>query len=895
MMVKEIQDRRAESPGSGGRGKKLQPPFSRYLLFYILIIVLLVASAVTYIDYRQAEETYQDNAKRMQQQTEADLDQSIRIVDAGFRLYDDALNVRMETGFSTILQEYEKSGRDPSKMDLQEIKEELGGAMDIYVINDSMMIEHTTYSPDLGLDFSQWPYTYNYFRSIITQEGFFPDRVVHEVETGNLRKYAYMPSPDHRYIFELGLVEEEMGERAGMEYREPLLAIAYHNPGIREIQAYDTVKREIGTGIKADAAVSEFLDRVSTDKQPVEIVDRANATVTRYILVDIRDPLYASDTSWILRLTYDTLGVQTSLNNLLFFHGMVAAIAILMSAVLTLIASRRLSSPLRQIVDDVDRIAQGDLDHRLAHSSALEMAKIEESVNALVDKLKGMITQLRQRELDLKESEERYRAVVEGQTEMIARFLPDRTHIFANEAYCRYFNLDCENIQGKRIKTSILPEEREFLSRYFSYLTPDKPTGTIEHRIRMSDNEIRWHHWNDRAIFDQDGRLLEYQSVGRDITDKKIIEQNLIESERKFRDLANLLPQVIFEINRSGLLTYVNQPAFQIFGYTEEEFAGGLNFLDFIHPLDKQRALQNFNSAIWSELSEPSEYRVVRRNAPDLRVMVYSSPIVTENKVMGIRGILVDITTLKRVEDDIRRLNEELEQRISDRTKDLETANRELEAFSYSVSHDLRAPLRAIDGFSSILATEYAERLDPSGKEYIGRIRSNAQRMGNLIDAILNFSRMSRQPLAKQQLYPAQLAHEVVDELLPLEKGRAIDVSMGEIPPSKGDPALVKQVFYNLISNSLKFTRNREKAVISIGSMGSDGRTVYFVKDNGVGFDMKYVDKLFSVFQRLHDEKMYEGTGIGLAIAQRIIQRHGGQIWAEGKVDEGAAFYFTLE
>ena len=274
-MVKEIQDRRVESPGPGGREKKLQPPFSRYLLFYILIIVLLVASAVTYIDYRQAEETYQNNAKRMQQQTEADLDQSIRIVDAGFRLYDDALNVRMKTGFSTILQEYEMSGRAPSKMDLQGIKEDLGGAMDIYVINDSMMIEYTTYSPDLGLDFSQWPYTYNYLRSIITQDGFFPDRVVKEVETGNLRKYAYMPSPDHRYIFELGLVEEEMEERAGMEYREPLLAIAYHNPSIREIRAYDTVKREIGTGKKADAALSEILDRVITEKQPVEIVDRA--------------------------------------------------------------------------------------------------------------------------------------------------------------------------------------------------------------------------------------------------------------------------------------------------------------------------------------------------------------------------------------------------------------------------------------------------------------------------------------------------------------------------------------------------------------------------------------------------------------------------------------------
>jgi PAS domain S-box-containing protein len=877
------------------RKSRLQPPFSRYLLFYLLIIILLVASGVTYVDYRQAQETYHDNALRMQQQTEDDLAQSIRIVDAGFRLYDEALNARMKTGFGEILREYENSGRDPSHMDLQKIKEDLGGEMDIYIINESIMIEYTTYPPDLGLDFSQWPYSYDYFRSIIVQDGFFPDRVVKEVETGNLRKYAYMPSPDHRYIFELGLTEKEMAERGSMEYREPLLAIAYHNPNIREIRAYDTVKREIGTGKKADSDTDGILDRIIADKQPVEIVDNENGSVTRFIFVDIRDPQYASDTSWILELTYDTSGIRSALNRLLLSHGMVAAIAILLSVGVAMIASRRLSQPVRQIVDDVDHIARGDLDHRLSHSYTLEFVKIEDSINALVEKLKGMISQLKERERELEESQERYRAVVEGQTELIARFLPDGTHVFANEAYCRYFNLKCENILGKKFKPSIPPEDKELLRHYFSSLTPDNPTGSIEHRIRTPDNEIRWQQWNDRAIFDPDGTLMEFQSVGRDITDKKMIEQNLIESEKKFRDLANLLPQVIFEINRQGRLTYVNQPAFQLFGYSEEEFAQGLNFLNFIHPMDKGKAIENFNNAINGKATEASEYTVLRRNGPNLRAMVYASPIVKGDESVGIRGILVDITKFKQVEDDIRRLNEELEQRVIERTKDLETANRELEAFSYSVSHDLRAPLRAIDGFSSILLTEYSDQLDPSGGEFLDRIRSNAQKMGNLIDAILNFSRTSRQPLVKQRLYPAHLVKEVIDELLPLEKGRTVDITVGTMNPCNGDPALVKQVFNNLISNSLKFTRQRERAVIEVGSQWVNGRTVYFVRDNGVGFDMKYVDKLFSVFQRLHDEKMYEGTGIGLAISHRIIQRHGGKIWAEGIVDQGATFFFTLE
>ncbi|MFA5003088.1 MAG: ATP-binding protein, partial [Methanolinea sp.] len=290
-----------------------------------------------------------------------------------------------------------------------------------------------------------------------------------------------------------------------------------------------------------------------------------------------------------------------------------------------------------------------------------------------------------------------------------------------------------------------------------------------------------------------------------------------------------------------------------------------------------------------------AEYQMIRKDGSMLFGMVYSSPIEKDGKILGIRGILVDITKLKQVEDDLRRLNEELETRVAVRTADLEVANRELEAFSYSVSHDLRAPLRAIDGFSSILMTEHASTLDPAIRDLLERIRMNAQKMGQLIDSILNFSRMSRQPLKKERLYPGQIVNEVLEELKSQQEQRNVEIRVGTLAPCDGDPALIKQVFTNLISNALKFTRKRAHALIEVYSHEQEGKTVYVIRDNGVGFDMRYAKKLFSVFQRLHEEKEYEGTGIGLAIVYRIVQRHGGKIWIESEVDKGTVVYFTLE
>lgn len=245
--------------------------------------------------------------------------------------------------------------------------------------------------------------------------------------------------------------------------------------------------------------------------------------------------------------------------------------------------------------------------------------------------------------------------------------------------------------------------------------------------------------------------------------------------------------------------------------------------------------------------------------------------------------------------EKVERARAELEHRVEVRTAELSAANRELEAFSYSVSHDLRAPVRAIAGFVQILEEDHSEKLDAEGRRSLERVKVNARRMGHLIDDLLAFSQIGRTPMVRQRVDMSELAQSVVDEAVRTSAPRAIDFTIQALPPAVGEPSLINQVFVNLVANAVKFTGRRERASIKIGSLPDGaGATAYFVRDNGAGFDMRHAGKLFGVFQRLHKPEDFEGTGVGLAIIDRVITRHGGRVWAEGKVDEGATFYFTL-
>jgi signal transduction histidine kinase len=267
------------------------------------------------------------------------------------------------------------------------------------------------------------------------------------------------------------------------------------------------------------------------------------------------------------------------------------------------------------------------------------------------------------------------------------------------------------------------------------------------------------------------------------------------------------------------------------------------------------------------------------------------------------------IETLLESERVTRKLNEELERRVLERTGQLEAANQELDAFSYSVSHDLRAPLRAIDGFSRIVLDDFSGPLPDEAKSYLKLVRDNTRQMAQLVDDLLAFSRLGRQALAKRTVDPGKIVKMCLMEMQKAQEGRHLEIVVGDLPPCQADPMLLKQVWTNLLSNALKYTRKRESVRIKIGfrtaprpathdpspnPTASREEGIYFVEDNGAGFDMKYAAKLFGVFQRLHRAIDYDGTGVGLAIVQRIVHRHGGRVWAEAQVDQGATFSFTL-
>lgn len=421
---------------------------------------------------------------------------------------------------------------------------------------------------------------------------------------------------------------------------------------------------------------------------------------------------------------------------------------------------------------------------------------------------------------------------------------------------------------------------------------------------------------------DSQGQPLHILEVNTDITERKrteeVLSQQAEELTRQSEELARTdealrmqsqLLQSVLDGMGEGLVVTDQKGKFLIWNPAAEKILGarpqnvpvsswseiyGLRTPDgaATHPTEDLPLVR----ALRGEACE-MELQVRTPSSPDaVWIEVTARPLRDENGVI-IAGVAAfrDITDRRISEQRIRALNDELERRVVQRTAELEASNKELEAFTYSVSHDLRAPLRHIAGFSGILMEDFSPSLPQEARQYLTRIHDGTRRMGQLIDELLNLGRVGRQPLNTQIVGLASLVESVMEELKTECEGRQVDWKIGELPFVECDAGLVRQVLQNLISNALKYSRPRPKAVIEVGQLQKEEVTAIFVRDNGVGFSMKYADKLFGVFQRLHRSEDFEGTGVGLAIVHRIIQKHKGRAWAEAELDQGATFYFTLE
>ncbi|MEW6467553.1 MAG: MASE1 domain-containing protein [Bacteroidota bacterium] len=397
-----------------------------------------------------------------------------------------------------------------------------------------------------------------------------------------------------------------------------------------------------------------------------------------------------------------------------------------------------------------------------------------------------------------------------------------------------------------------------------------------------------------RAPVSEKGDELDALAVGLNTMAEELESYitRLKDSEERYRLVVeNVKDYAIFMIDPQGYVLTWNEGARNIKGYSAEEVIGRHFSLFYTkEEIERNEPEYNLKMAMKHGRFETESLRVKKDGSLFFADIVYTPLYDSAGNLEGFTKITRDITEKKRAEEKIIRLNVELEQNIAQ----LEMANKELESFSYSVSHDLRAPLRAIHGYTKILSEEHKASLNEDARRMMDSVMANAVRMGKLIDELLAFSRLGRKELVKERIDMEALAKEALREVKEARPEHKADIRIGKLAPAHADPALVRQVLINLLSNAVKFSHAVSSPAVEIGSYTEKGEIVYFVRDNGVGFDMKYYNKLFGVFQRLHAREEFEGTGVGLAIVKRIITRHGGRIWAESKPGEGAVFYFTL-
>ena len=499
------------------------------------------------------------------------------------------------------------------------------------------------------------------------------------------------------------------------------------------------------------------------------------------------------------------------------------------------------------------------------------------------------ITQQKQAEGALARSEQRYRSFVEASAQVIWRTNARGEVDEPIPSWAAYTGQSDGEAAGFGWMNVIRPEDRPCVGEAWQKASANRAVYRVEYCLRRHDGQ--WRHILARGVpvLDDRGEVREYIGTCIDVTEQREVEASMRQQAR----LIDLAPAATIVRTLDGTVRFWNEGAERLYGWTRQEAIGRRTpeLLQTQFPEGLEKIVEQLRrGGKWSG--------ELRHCAKDGRAVIVEShwlgQFTSAGELVELLESNIDITERKRDEEELRRLKDELELRVQQRTAELTAANKELEAFGYSVSHDLRAPLRHIDSYINMLQKSVGPTLDEKSQKHVRIVVEAARRMGNLIDDLLVLSRLGRATMEERTVDLRRLLDEVRQELAPAMAGRKIEWHVGPLPRVTADPSLLRSALTNLLANAIKYTRQRDPARIEVGSREQDREIVCYVRDNGAGFDMRFVDKLFGVFQRLHAANEFEGTGIGLASVRRVAQRHGGRTWAEGQLGKGATFYFSL-
>ena len=559
--------------------------------------------------------------------------------------------------------------------------------------------------------------------------------------------------------------------------------------------------------------------------------------------------------------------------------------SLLLSFVLATRLQRRVSEPILALTSTARAVSE-ERDYNVRAPKLTE-----DEIGLLTDAFNQMLARIQEANQALTESADRLRLALQASRTGTWDWNLKTNKITWDLNLYSLYGLRPGSYSGgyEEFMALIHSEDRNAVNEVVQQALRDRTEFSVEFRVIWPDGAVHNLVSRGKGFYNAAGEATRMSGVTLDVTERRKAE----EARRLLAAIVESSDDAIVGKNMDGRIVSWNSGAERMFGYRAEEMLGGT-----VEPLlAPDRRDEEMHILEQVRRGETAHYETIRirKGGQPIHISLTVSPIRDDRgEIIGASSISRDITQRKLTEEENARLRGELEQRVRDRTAELETANREMEAFTYSVAHDLRAPLRHMDAYANVLKSDFSAGLDSQAVRYIEKIVAGSQNMGRLVDDLLNLARVGRQELRKQLTSLNELLDQVLEDFKEETRGRDIKWQINQLPRVPCDPGLVRQVFANLISNAVKYTRPRPRAIIEVGSFEKEGSKVIYVRDNGVGFNMKYAGKLFGVFQRLHRPEDFEGTGVGLATVERIVRKHGGRIWVEAEQDKGATFFFTL-